>query len=368
MNNLSNKKLRHFIYFTLICLIAITGCFDTVDVLNTVEPTTYVRDPSRDIQLQVPDHLIHIPSLWNTCPENVTNCTPHVDHFTDKSNTLSGIMAMTEDRIYVPDGAGLNIYAFNHKGEFMEDETISREPLGKTGHNTSPEGTSSDRCHRIVTNGTEIYIEVRYTKFRSLINYEAIVSYDIASKSLIKAKILGDVVDRRIDLAFATDDLLYLKYYPHLISQKYWDLYAKDIFRAYSKHFIEPQPDYNIQLQHDYQFPWQREGIPPASGSAFSIPIEDITSGNVSEAAERALSGLTNVFYDHDHQLIYIEAANNAWGAFHINGEYADIEFVSEKWHGSPQYMKNRVYFIEAPREEGVKGEYYIRCYSAGGA
>ena len=370
MFNLSNINHKHLYCYFILIVLCFIGCdfpvTDTLvnEVLNNIEPTTYARDLSRDIKLQVPDHLIHIPSLWHSCPEGVSSCSPRVDYFTDTSTTLSsGVMAMTEDRIYVPDGAGLNIYAFNHEGEFIEDETISRKPLGADGSRARVEGSSSDYCSRIDTNGTQIYIEVRYTPFRGLINTEAIISLDIASKSLIKVRKLGGVGSRQTDLAFATDDLLYLKYYPNGSSQEEWDLHAKDIFRAYSRYFMEPQPELNIKLQHDYQFLWQKENIPPTYSGAFSIPAEDFVSGNVSHAAERALTGLTHIFYNHDHQLIFIEAANNVWGAFRINGEYAGIEFVSEKWYGSPQYLNNRVYFMDRPREEGVKGDYYIRCY-----
>ncbi len=352
MYNLLKNDYKHFYCCFIFIVLCFFGCDDPLkdtvvsNVLNNSDQevtlsTPYMWDASQDIKLQVPEHLIHIPSVWHPCPEGVNICHPNVDYFTDESITLSSCMAITEDRIYVADGSGTNIYAFNFKGEFMEDETLSRKTLGQTGHNISGEGTSPDRCLKIVTNGTHIYMEVRYTPFRGLINVEAIVSFDIASKSVVKVEKTGNVIDGHKNLEFATADYLY-----------FTEKSMVDLFRAHDKYLIRPLPEFDIQLQHEYE-------------GNYPIPLELQLSGNLSKAAiyGMALAG-AGIFYDHDHQLIYKSHVNNTWGAFHLNGEYADIEFVSERWFRSPQYANNRVYFMERPREPGVKGDYYLRCYS----
>lgn len=124
--------MKSFKYAYLICalvlcalaLCALLGCDEGSKLANGIltsehtEVPQWHRAPHRDIVLQVPDEV------------NTWSVYYYQGHPFDRHGQTHNVRFDAKeynDIIYLPDGTGQNLYAFNMSGDFMEAESLQRE-------------------------------------------------------------------------------------------------------------------------------------------------------------------------------------------------------------------------------------------------
>ena len=178
MRNLQARYLA-----ILVALLAsMTGCFLDSDVLLTA-PTQEIGDfyresPSHDIALQIPDGLeIDMGKIYHEEKS-------FVGYDARRQYAACGI-TINSKRIFVPDCSVQNIYVFNHQGEYLESEKITREPYYEAGVYVPRWGhRESDGREWLSADETYIYAVIDYDAGHTWV-YKNLVKIDIKSKQIV---------------------------------------------------------------------------------------------------------------------------------------------------------------------------------------
>ena len=147
--------MRHInlLYLLCICIGLQLGCDENVDIdkIATILDTeiqstgTYTYDHSKDLPLDIPDKLVYRATSRN------------------RSVALSETsFASIGDRIYIPDGAGKNIYSFDYAGKLYLDETIRWDKTLGRDDSISATGTSPDMAVGLTTDEQYLYLSIVY--------------------------------------------------------------------------------------------------------------------------------------------------------------------------------------------------------------
>ena len=94
---------------------------------------------------------------------------------------------------------------------------------------------------------------------------------------------------------FVSENILYMRRAPGLVTQKHWDNNRKDRLYAYDLDIGAYTSERDITINHGYKFDWQIAGEPPNESSAFIIDIYD-TRNHLS--AQLARASFDRVVYD----------------------------------------------------------------------
>ena len=167
------------------------GCDDKVDVLDITEdvitesePTTdgkvvWIRTPSKDITLQVPDKF-----------NNLIHKDPTTDFYRNrhKQNEVVRDVQAYNDIIYMPDDSGQNLYAFSMNGEFLEGESLQRDIIDRVKGELNPHRDMRNEDYAsgfLIDNLLFRETVVGVERFWSIIHYGGYAVWDLDAKTFI---------------------------------------------------------------------------------------------------------------------------------------------------------------------------------------
>ena len=302
----------------LIFAILMAGCFDNVLVIHddVASAPSHVQVPQRyaqgDITIDVPEHLVYVPM------------------FGKKSRRAHTIMyryfAITQDRIYLPDGAGLNIYVFDRNGTHLPDETITREPLGDTRFSKwDYRSEPPDRLEDMAVYDDRIYLLVRFTHWNNVIDYHSVISIGIYTGDVQRHHEQRTTATGRMMGMGLVDGNLCLKQTPGGIWLDYWHQYRSDVLRGDTG---------DIRLQHDFLLDFERENREPVGGDAFLPDWSEFRDDQLH--AMHAIKG--KHFFQHKGH-IYVGWHKDSYSIFNRDGIFTGNTFhmtdIYNVWHGN---------------------------------
>lgn len=224
---------------SMLCVVCF-GCDDASRIIadgefkvnenNEVIPRyIYRHSPANDIKLKVPEHLVFTPRVIGSLPHGVTSGYVNSKHFSDEQETLSTrFVGAINDRIYVSDWRGVNIYAFDVNGNFLEDETINRRQLSCENYaDYANQSNFGDKVIGFFTTDRFIYMTISKmwdctgTNWREDVGEHVMVRININSKNITETLLQNtsgilaedkDLSNTSPFLLFGIDDVLYARW------------------------------------------------------------------------------------------------------------------------------------------------------------
>jgi len=226
----------------------LSGCLFDADFLSVRDVETasfYQISPSYNITLQLPDELE--TDLGKIFHEE----TSYVGYDLRRQYAACGF-AINSTRIFVPDCSVQNIYVFNHQGEYLPDENITREPYYEAGVYVPRWG------HRD-SDGRE-WFDVDEDYAYAVIDYDA--GHTWVYKNLVKIDIASGEIVREYKKVKGNDFFMHGDYIYRRINETgtIWGRVPFD-FHAIDKHTLTESPENDFEHHTEEDIPLILEHI-----------------------------------------------------------------------------------------------------------
>ena len=339
----------NLLWLICICIGLQLGCDENVDIdkIATILDTeiqstgTYAYDPSKDLPLEIPDKLVYRATSRN------------------RSVALSETsFASIGDRIYIPDGAGKNIYIFDYAGKLHLDETIHWDKTLGQDDSIYATGTSPDSAAGLTTDGQYLYLSIVYNPAGGgELLARAHIHVDVATKTFLEhtLKRWDDSTGGYMPIGnkFFTRGIpindIFGEDLPIIEGSWYGPdyLYRGDIYFEVNINSHELTGEY-IRLNHGFKYYWEDDGIESAlqDKHRYRISFDDIGY------QPHIINALTPHHIISDGVHIFVGEAFQMYNAYDFQGVYQpqndiDTSMFIGRPRSSPTYANGNIMFLE---------------------